>query len=357
MNDDPRVSIRANTPGKVISLIPHLLGYQPAPTDMVVVGLARADNGRGRIGWVGNVRVPHREDTEDAAEAAHATLTHSGMRRAILVGYGTGQQVTPRMDVFRHRFGQAGVDVHEAVRVDEGRYWSYLCTDPACHPVEGTSLEADQLDASVRGQIGPAQASREDFAARLAPVTGARRDAQRQYTEAVERHEGRVEQHLDSEGVYRRRVAAVDQVIADARKGAPVSDTDHARVARGLRDIQVRDAAVARMDPAYAEAHEQLWTDATKLAEPAYVAAPATLLAFTAMQRGDGTLANVALNRAEADDPDYSLAKLVGGAIEVGAPPEVFAPPMTPAEVDEAYGFGHTQPEPAPAEADREAGE
>ena len=28
-----------------------------------------------------------------------------------------------------------------------------------------------------------------------------------------------------------------------------------------------------------------------------------------------------------------------------------------PAEVDEAYGFGHTQPESPPAEADREAGE
>jgi hypothetical protein len=39
------------------------------------------------------------------------------------------------MDAVRARVAEAGVQVHEALRVDEGRYWSYLCQDPACHPV------------------------------------------------------------------------------------------------------------------------------------------------------------------------------------------------------------------------------
>ena len=46
-------------------------------------------------------------------------------------------------------------------------------------------------------------------------------------------------------------------------------------------------------------------------AQPGYVAAPASLLAVTAWQAGDGALANVALDRALADIPSYSMALLL----------------------------------------------
>ena len=58
-------------------------------------------------------------------------------------------------------------------------------------------------------------------------------------------------------------------------------------------------------------AHLRLWSDLTRLARPGYVAAPASLLAFVAWQAGDGALANVALDRALADDPRYSMARLL----------------------------------------------
>ena len=74
-----------------------------------------------------------------------------------------------------------------------------------------------------------------------------------------------------------------------------------------------------------------------QVAQPGYVAAPAALLAFVAWQCGDGALANVALDRALADDPRYSMAQLLRQVISAGAPPSLARLPMTPEEVAASY--------------------
>jgi Domain of unknown function (DUF4192) len=68
-----------------------------------------------------------------------------------------------------------------------------------------------------------------------------------------------------------------------------------------------------------------------------HVAAPASLLAFCAWQNGDGALANVALDRALADNPRYSMALLLRQVLDSGAPPSMAVLPMTPEEVAAAY--------------------
>jgi hypothetical protein len=47
--------------------------------------------------------------------------------------------------------------------------------------------------------------------------------------------------------------------------------------------------------------------------------------------------ANVALDRALADDPQYSMALLLRQVIDSGAPPSVARLPMTPEEVAASY--------------------
>jgi hypothetical protein len=91
------------------------------------------------------------------------------------------------------------------------------------------------------------------------------------------------------------------------------------------------------MDPAHRDAHRRLWIDVVRRAQPGYVAAPAALLAFVAWQSGDGALANVALDRALADDPRYSMALLLRQVITAGAPPSLARLPMTPEEVAASY--------------------
>jgi hypothetical protein len=60
----------------------------------------------------------------------------------------------------------------------------------------------------------------------------------------------------------------------------------------------------------------------------------------TAWQGSDGALANLAIDRALADTPGYSMALLLRSALNAGAPPSVAVPPMTPDEVTAS----HTDP-------------
>jgi hypothetical protein len=111
-----------------------------------------------------------------------------------------------------------------------------------------------------------------------------------------------------------------------------------------LTDLWVRDDAWARMNLAHKDAHLRLWTDLTRRAQPGYVAAPASLLAFTAWQTGNGALANVALDRALADVPAYSMAQLLRDTIDAGVPPSMARLPMTPEEVAASYSDDADEP-------------
>jgi Domain of unknown function (DUF4192) len=56
-----------------------------------------------------------------------------------------------------------------------------------------------------------------------------------------------------------------------------------------------------------------------------------------AWQSGNGALANVALDRALAEDANYSMAMLLRQVIDSGAPPSLARLPMTPDEVAASY--------------------
>jgi hypothetical protein len=138
---------------------------------------------------------------------------------------------------------------------------------------------------------------------------------------------------------------AVADAIAGYRAGEHIGPQQAAWLTVVLRDLRVRDDAWSRMDPGELEAHLRLWTDLTRLARPGYIAAPASLLAFVAWQSGNGALANVALDRALADDPDYSMAMLLRQAVDSGAPPSLARLPMTPEEVAASYDESETSGE------------
>ncbi len=130
----------------------------------------------------------------------------------------------------------------------------------------------------------------------------------------------------------------VHDAITACRDGDTISDpVTLARVALALTDLEVRDDAWARMRPEHGPAHLRLWTEVTRHAQPGYAAAPASLLAFTAWQAGDGATGNLAIDRAVADDPGYPMAHLIREALTAGIPPSAAALSMTPEEVAASY--------------------
>jgi hypothetical protein len=68
-----------------------------------------------------------------------------------------------------------------------------------------------------------------------------------------------------------------------------------------------------------------LWRWMMRIAPQGYVAPVATLFAVASYERGDGTLAQRALERTFDDDPSYPLARLLRRSFAAGWPPSSFS--------------------------------
>jgi len=111
-------------------------------------------------------------------------------------------------------------------------------------------------------------------------------------------------------------VRAVDAAIADAAAGRlALADDRVVALALALGVDEVRAAALRRCAGPHAAAAEQLWAALARETPDPEAAVPATLLAVSALLRGDGALANVALDRAEAAWPGHAFAGVVRRAV------------------------------------------
>ncbi len=343
----PHTVVRAGSPTALLAVVPHLLGFVP-DMSLVVIGTAPP---RDRIRVTLRYDLPDPPDEDLAADiAAHAAGVLGAQRlpAAVTVGYGPEALVTPVAGAFLNAAHLAGITLHDILRVENARYWSYRCDEEACCPAAGVPFDgtAHPASAAMDGAGMPVLPGRAAVAARIAPLGGATAESMRQATRRAEQHVAQLLAKVRKSsriGAARRMIAAeglaaVGQLITRYRGGGGfTSDYEIARITVALRDLRVRDDAWARMDPAHAGAHLRLWTDVTRRAQPGRVAAPAALLAFVAWQSGDGALANVALDRALTDDPGYSMALLLRQVISAGAPPSLARLPMTPEEVAASY--------------------
>jgi hypothetical protein len=328
-----------------------------------------------------------------AAIAGHATrvLRRQHLTGVILVGYGPGRLVTPLTDVLAPALQVAGLSLWDLLRAEDGRYWSYLCSEPRCCPPEGVPFDLGSHPVTAAMTVAglAAYPDRAALERSLAPVTG---KAAEQMSAAIARAydragallaqlsqdsrqagpagrttrrgrprgagdaQGRPRSARDGQGGALRLVVAegkraVQEAIVAYRAGSAVTDDLLAWLAVSLTDLRVRDDAWARMEPGHCQAHLRLWTDLVRRAGPALVPAPAALLAFVAWQSGNGALAGLAIDRALAADPGYSLALLLQDVIAAGIPPSAARLPMTPEEVERSY----TRPGRAPRRDHRPA--
>jgi uncharacterized protein DUF4192 len=360
----PRV--RVSSPGDILAVVPHLLGFHPARSLVVVGAGSLAGPGRRPEGSAPRVELAFRYDLPDPADAAAAAeiaghaaavLEQRALPTVIGIGYGPGALVTPVADALGAAVRGRGLRLHELMRVENGRYWSYVCANPGCCPPEGVRFDIQASPAAAAMTVAGlvAYPDRAALASTLAPVTG---PAARAMERATVRARARAAKlvNLAARGGLdppTRLLAeagrrAVRDAIASYRAGRPVTAADPvAWLSVVLAQLPVRDDAWARMDPAHRDAHLRLWSDVVRRARRAYLPAPAALLAFTAWQCGEGALANIALDRALAADPGYSLAHLLRAILDAGVPPSAARPPMTPEQVADSYLIAEAVPRPA----------
>jgi hypothetical protein len=340
-----KVQLQAATPDAVLAVVPHLLGFYPSKS-LVVLGLGEQD----RVMVTFRYDLPAPPDlqlAEDIAEHACYVLDRERIRSALLVGYGPEDLVAPAVGATAVRLVGSGVELHEVLRADSGRYWSMLCDDPACCPPGGRSYDpGSHPAAAAMTEAGlAAQPDREALARTLQRPAGSADVIARATSRALLRlsqltdlgeADGDRDPELRATRIGRREV---QRAIRRYRAGETIDSIEHlAWLAVLVADLRVRDDAWARMDPAYRDHHSRLWTDVLRCAALDYAPAPAALLAFTAWQEGNGVLAAIAVDRALSADPGYSMARLLTEAIEAALPPSAARLPMTPAAVAASYG-------------------
>jgi len=335
--------IRLSSVVGFLAAVPHLLGFHPSQS-MVVVAL---DARRGRIVLAFRYDLPDPPDparAQEITEHAVAVLKKRRIKTAIAAGYGAGTLVTPVAESLGAGLRGAGIALRDLLRVQDGRYFSYVCTNPGCCPADGVPFDesAHPAAAALTAAGMPARPDRASLVASLAPLTGQATESMRR---ATERALLRTEELIASSGapgspwlVVEAGREAVRSAIGIYRRGGQITDYDQlAWLSVTIADLRVRDDAWARMDPRHRAQHRRLWTDVVRHACEPYVPAPASLLAFTAWQSGEGALANVAIERALVADPEYSMAHLLGQALDAGLPPSAARLPMTPEEVEASY--------------------
>lgn len=326
-----RVTLR--TPTDLLAAVPYLLGFHPIDS-IVVLGLHGP-----RV--VFNVRadLPDADAPLAPFAAELARLFEANdLDRALIVGYGPAPLVTRTVLAVGEVMAERGVCVAEILRVADGRYWSYLCTDSGCCAVEGTPFDPTATEvaaaATFAGRV--ALPDREALARTVAAPAGAELAASEEATRSAFAA-------VESAPAPRRRAGAraLAAAVERHRAGRRLDDVEVARLSLFVAHTDVRDLAWRRLVDAgragvdQLEPHLALWGDVVRRARPDLAAAPAALLAAAAWRSGDGALAWVAVERALAETPGYGMALLLAEALTQGLPPEAMDVLATMAHEDD----------------------
>jgi hypothetical protein len=346
VDDSPIPVIRLGDTGEVAAALPHLLGFHPAES-VVLVSLRGA--GGSRVGLTVRADLPPPAAARSLAHTLAAKVATDEPEAVLLAVVSdapdaAGLAVLPGIGPFPpapelpHRdlvhevvlaLDARDVPVREALLVRSGRWWDYDCPYPCCEPGAGTPLPGGASALAAAAVAGGAVLApgRDALAARITPSDdgpGAAAMAAA-CVSAGREHAARL-RSLGPAAVAAEAGAAITAAVADCRPGPATAATRlaDARVARvlwGLTLIEVRDRALALALGEDAAAAEVLWTECTRRAPVPLDGPPATLLAVSAWLRGDGAMANVALDRALAADPGAPLPRLLADGLAACLPP------------------------------------
>ncbi|MCG8918040.1 DUF4192 domain-containing protein [Actinokineospora sp. PR83] len=320
-----RTTLALHDGGDLVAAVPNLLGFHPVDSLVLITVVERPGGGDAAIGTAIRADLPAPEDYGGMAEHLAEIATGHSASAAFLVLVG-GERLA-RKDLVRRV-----VDNLEAVSVTvphalwapataEGQpWWCYAdcaCTGKVVDPDTSALAVAMTVAGAVRY---PDRQSLADTLTQDPRVDLARRAA------------------LIRSATTPPDPSLVDETISEmAAAGAsdppapePALDDDLvAGLAIALSDADIRGHCLTIALTERAGVAERLWTRLVRMLPDPHRSVPACLLAVHAYLRGDGALAQMALELANAADSDNNLAALLRACLERALPPDEFRDMLT----------------------------
>lgn len=331
-------AVTVSDPGELIAATPVLLGFAPR-SSLVAMALGGASG--ARLGLTLRIDLPPPEHTTAAAECVvNGILLDEPLGVVILVVGAGGDAGPPAAELVEQvvaGFESRAVDVPLTLWAESTRSGSrWACYDAcACTGiVPGADKTPLAVAALADGRV--VYGDRTDLERLVAPADPDR----------IRRREAMLVAAIDAavdglaagavggansgdpgDGVV-EGIAALDAALdagaaaTGAAEGGPVLDDEQVlALTWALAVPTVRDVAIAACTGPRPAAAEALWTALVRETPDPEAAEPAALLALSALLRGDGALANVALERAESAWPGHGLTATLRDLARVGTRP------------------------------------
>jgi len=308
------------SPHDLLAAVPFMVGYHPVDS---LVTMALREN---KVVMAMRIDFPNGDASMVAVSQTIAGhLAREGADEAIIVGYlPPGQNDLDPLAIVRDVISAQNIIVKESIVVRAGRFKSSLCRDLECCPPDGTLLPplsdsrvtAEQVAAGNPLPYLDLDEMKRSIAA--LPLDKELRKAIKAISE-IDYDED------DVKMLQRDGAAAIDQLMTTFSTDGIVLDKDLiALVLVRLLDLQVRDYAMGMSTEATNEVLWDMWRWLLRTAPRGYVAPVAAIFAIMSYERGDGALAQRALDRAFEDSQKYQMAKLLRRTFAAGWPPAAF---------------------------------
>jgi hypothetical protein len=325
-------------PAELAAAVPVLLGFHPRDS-LVLVAVGDGTAGT-RVGLTLRVDLPSPSATAVELSALRATVVDGLLRdrprgAAVLVFAADGAEAPRRglVDALAADLEDSGVRVLAALWAEStaaGARWA--CYDPC--GCGGTLPDPATTAIAVAGVLDGrvVHGSRSELSQLVEPVDPARLERREELLAALPAvldepitsadGSGRACSAAEEDALLRAAAQTLDQAVADAASGQLLLDDARVVALAGALAIPaVRDEALRRCIGRRARAAEDLWLALVRETPDPEAAEPAALLAVSALQRGDGGLANVALDRAERAWPGHRLTRTLRQLAAAGLPP------------------------------------
>jgi hypothetical protein len=294
-----------SSPRELIAAIPHLLGFVPEES-LVIVALTDNDvSSVVRVDW------PTSEAVVSGSLSRYAQSIHD---YDIVFCFYVDNEIQ-EFDSIKALFHNS--ELLDVLAVNRGRWTSLMCTDESCCPREGRLVHSETpvVAAEFVFKGSSPFASRDELAQSIAPMSLSASDKQE------------CETAFAAMSTVDDVVAEIDWVMEISSHGKPLTWNETARLSLALSEIRVRDALLRRAFESFnvrMHLRSLLMSTISRIPE-AHVAPAATLLAGVVWLDGNGPLARIALDRALEADSEYSLAQLLDTALTHAVPSRIWS--------------------------------